>query len=658
MRYSGRGSQPPAPAGERNGGAGRGRMATAETRVHRRIRPSDLPDPLYWLWRKLTSVRVAISMITLMVLMALTAVIIPQVPPQLAGEATAVQQHIDDQRGTFGPFTDLLAGFPWFYDTRGGIFNLFSQPYWYALVAVVATAVSVCTVSRFPPIWRFVHRPTVRVGDRYFERARHRLDFATPADSGAIEAVLRRQRFRIRSEERDGARYLFADRYPWAQLATFASHLALLLLLLGTLITKFGAEEFQFWLGEGQSRPLFETAGDRQQIQVIVDDAIARFNDAGQALDFRSLVRVTSGGQEVAAGAVTVNGPLSAAGFRIHQAAYWEHGAALQVRDAGTGQLLYSETLFLDQQFFGPRVRVEDALTGVLRSEEVIALPLEIPDVPGGAYELIPLAPDRSLALALLPAGEGPPQFRYSVLPVGAAAGRSALPITSADLRLGEAPPPAPRVRIFDAGSGELLADDLIPLEDAGSEAAPGLRIGHLPLNDATTLTVGLDESGGVQRFFYFDLQDESRRGLLAPGERVTLDALTLEFVEAAPDGSHFGTLAPGERQRIGGRRPHVRRRGGGLLPCRGGHPRRRRRGAPALGALRPGADGRGVRRAQGRGRATQRNRRHRRRRRRRRWWPARPPRHRARRRAAPRRPGGGRGDHAGRLRVPLPRAA
>ena len=427
-------------------------MAAVESGTARRTGRRDLPDPVYWIWRWLTSIRVAILMITIVVLFALTGVIIPQVPPQFVDTPALVAQHVDNQRGTWGAFTDPLAEFPWFYDANGGIFNLFNQPYWFLLVAVLALAITTCTVSRFPPIWRTVRRPQRRVGDRYFERARHRLDFATPAAgpappnqanaAAALAGALRRRRYRVQMEQRDGASYLFADRFAWAQLATFVFHLALILLVIGTLLTKFGGEELQFWVGEGQSRPLFATGSDRQQVQVIVDDAIACFNEDGQALDFRSLIRVTSGGEEIAAGEVTVNGPLHAAGFRVHQAAYWEHGTALQVRDAASGQLLYTETLMLQEQFFGPRIVTSAAAGGAVFADEVVQLRHPVADVEGGAYELIPLAPEVSVALILLPDGESV-RFHFALLPIAAQSAEAAT-LDSAALRIGQPPPSRP----------------------------------------------------------------------------------------------------------------------------------------------------------------------------------------------------------------------
>ena len=129
-----------------------------------------------------------------------------------------VEEHIELQRPTWGWFTDVLAEFPWLYETNGGVFNLYKQPYWYAVVALVALAISVCTVSRAPPIWRTVRRPPKRVNAAYFERARHRasaeLSAGDTVETGRLdlESRFRAARYRVEEvESADGEVMLFAD---------------------------------------------------------------------------------------------------------------------------------------------------------------------------------------------------------------------------------------------------------------------------------------------------------------------------------------------------------------------------------------------------------------------------------------------------------------
>ncbi len=514
------------------------------------------PDPALWIWRRLTSVKWAIGLILAAALFSAVGVVIPQVPPQLADIPEQVEEHIELQRPTWGWFTDVLADFPWFYETNGGVFNLYKQPYWYALVALVALAISVCTVSRAPPIWRTVRRPPKRVNAVYFDRARHRasamLDAGVDAETSQAQVVGRLRAARYRVEEvdsADGEVMLFADRFGWAQLATFVTHLALLLLLGATLVTKFGGEEYQFWVAEGESHILFPAGDDRAQVQIIVDDAVARFADDGQALDFRSLVRVAEAGSEVGGGEVTVNGPVHAAGYRVHQAAYWEHGAELRVFDHSSGQLLYAETHFLDEQIVGPRIRVERG--GAAVSEEVISLEHAVADevvdpesedqrISG--YTLIPLDQERSLAVVMVPSTDGF-AFWYRVMSTPA----DASGLTFDELGVGQIAPMAPRVEITT--EDEPYFEGVVSLDQLQGEA----MLAALPLGDDEVLLVGFRDADSADGFFYYSPQREDDRGLLVEGATVDLsDGFSLTYHGAEPDASQQGSLEVGETRTIG----------------------------------------------------------------------------------------------------------
>lgn len=532
-------------------------MAAASSNPRHPAGRVSLPHPAYWLWRRLTSVRWAAALILLAALFSAAGVIIPQVPPQLINIPGQIEAHIDAQRGAFGAATDPLAEFPWFYDANGGVFNLYQQPYWYALVGLVAVAIAVCTVSRAAPIWRTVKRPPRRVNAAYFERARHRFTLDLPRSAAPAERArslsdaLRARRYRVeRIAESDDAVELFADRFGWTQLATFVTHLALLLLLGATLITKFGGEEYQFWVAEGESHPLFAPGAERPQIQIIVDDAIARFADDGQALDFRSKVRVAEGGVLAAQGDVTVNGPVHAAGYRVHQASYWEHGAALRIHDHASGQLVYSEVHFLGEPIVGPRVRIERQ--GAPVSEEVLGLQFAVAgDAPqGAAYTLVPLFGERALAVVLIPPDPAADatgfQFWYRLLDIDLNSPQAAQ-LTLAQLGVGREPPYAPLIRLT-TDEGETLIDGLLSLDRREADA----RLAFFTLPSGERAAVGFREVAGERDFFYYSFADETARGRLAAGRTARLPGATLEYLGAAPDASLQGSLETGQSRRIG----------------------------------------------------------------------------------------------------------
>jgi hypothetical protein len=189
-------------------------------------------------------------------------------------------------------------------------------------------------------------------------------------DVVAAEDALRRERFSVKTRREGENTYIFADRYPWAQLATFVSHLALILFLAGgfvTALTGFTADAFA---GEGTTVPVFAVK-DPNQLQVRVDDAVGVFGERGNALDFRTHLTIFRNGEEVKSGYMTVNDPLKYGGYRFHQVAFFPDGAALRIREVATGNTVFSETFPMEEVTAAPAVTIADANGSILMSDVI-----------------------------------------------------------------------------------------------------------------------------------------------------------------------------------------------------------------------------------------------------------------------------------------------
>jgi len=327
----------------------------------RAVRSADL---LLWLWRLLASAQLAVALLAFLALAGLLAVLIPQVPAVLRGNAFAVDVWVETQEGKFGPFAEPMH--------RAGLFNVASA--WWFLTALGLLAVSVCVYAadRFLATWRNITSPRERLPDSFFDRAANRLAFQTDvATAPRLEALLRRRRFRVAIERDAGTTYLFADRFAWGQLGSLVSHLAVALLLIGGLVSRTGGHTSALLIAEGTQSPVFAVSHpDQMQVEVI--DAKAAFDGDGLPTDYRSVLVIYQGGEEVARGVTTVNRPLSYGGYRFHQAGYLGEGAALRVRDVATGSTVYREALALTDLTPAPSVRVRDATGRVLLDDVIV----------------------------------------------------------------------------------------------------------------------------------------------------------------------------------------------------------------------------------------------------------------------------------------------
>jgi cytochrome c biogenesis protein len=307
-------------------------------------------DPFKPVYRLLTSVRFALVQLGVVGVAALLGVFFPQVPDAVRFNPTAYDAWTELQRDTYGPATDLMR--------RLDLFEVFRSVWFNVLLGLLMVSVAVCTLNRFAPIWRTMRRPLRRVNDRYFETAHARAIVATPADPTAVEAVLRRKRYKVETvAERDGARYLFADRYAWAQLATFATHLSLILFMAGGIVSKLVGFNTFFQVAEGGTMPVFPVVHENQ-MQVLNLDSIEGRDADGNIIDYRTKAVVFQNGREICRGDITVNGPLRCNGYTFHQATYTANSAALQVKDLTTGQVIFSEAPLLQDAPGAPRPRL------------------------------------------------------------------------------------------------------------------------------------------------------------------------------------------------------------------------------------------------------------------------------------------------------------
>ena len=337
-------------------------MANAE-RAGRESRRLEF-DPIRWSWRLLTSVRFALVLIGFLILVALIGIAIPQLPIQMRDNPAAIDAWLAFQSETrFGFLTESMY--------RLGLFDVFRSLWFVVGLYLLVASVCVCTANRLPPIWRNVSRPQTRVSGGYFERGQPVIEVEV-LSSDALVRQLRRRRYRVEVASEGSAVHLFADRMPWAQLATFISHLALILFLAGGLVTLVTSREQQIFVAEGEPGAAVFAPTDRDHMQVYVEDAIGRFDDSGFPLDFRTHLVVYQGGSEVARGVTTVNDPLEYGGYRFHQSAYFPDGAALQIRDLSTGRVVYDEVLALISEAATPRVLVKDTAGNVLLDDLIV----------------------------------------------------------------------------------------------------------------------------------------------------------------------------------------------------------------------------------------------------------------------------------------------
>ena len=433
-----------------------------------RIEPGGL-DPLRWAWQLLTNVKFALFLVGLALVAGMIGVVLPQVPGPMRANPAARSAWIELRRETYGPLTGPMDALE--------LFDVFHSAWFNGLWVLIIVAVTVCTVSRFRPTWRAVQHPQRTVADTYFARAHHRADFTHEGGAPAVEALLRRRRYRVsRVGQRDGATYLFADRFGWSQYGTFLSHLALLMLLIGALLTTMAGFDRTLVIAETTpAAPVFDDPGPGQ-IFIRMVDANRGLDVEGNIVDYHSIIEVRRG-DEVETCKTTVNDPCHAFGYKVHQAAWFNDVARLRI-EAPNGQLLYDDVVDFDSQTaVVPFVRVTTAAGDLLFEQQLPQMATD-PGLSPGRED------DSALAVLVFPESPGAAARVTYAAAWSFRDGQMHLTLSGADLSLISLTP------------GDLASTGAYRIEFIEAQAIPALTIGDMPGAIGDEVTVQMPTGG------------------------------------------------------------------------------------------------------------------------------------------------------------------
>lgn len=438
----------------------------------------------------LASVRFAAMLGAGLAVLGLAGILVPQLPEAARGDPTATAAWLDQRRAVVGPFAD------WLY--RLQVYEIFHSAWLATGMALLALSVVACTARRVLPLWRNVTRPVRVVPEAFLDAGRSSVVSGTRLEPAAFERELTRRHFRVERREADGVTWFFADRYAWAQLATFVSHAALVVLLAGVLVTRFAGFTSRLFVVEGGNEPVFGI-GHQPGMNIAV-----KSTSAAAPADSSSQIAVTSEGRVVKNCTLSASQACSYDGYRIRQAFAYPYGAELEVRSASDGRVLYHESVPLTAARQAPHVVISDA-AGQVIFDQAVALTGSVNGV-DGASVVVPGLPaplwvgltssEGAPELVAFAVGEG--SAGGLIIPVHGSGNVGSLRLDFAGLETAPAGA-APDLPVPAEGTPSSPLLQLVPSIAGGSSTLSVSGLGDLPL----TLPEGGEATAGdlVYRF-------------------------------------------------------------------------------------------------------------------------------------------------------------
>ncbi len=289
--------------------------------------------PHVWIYRQLTSMRVALVLLFVLALLTLAGTLLAQAPDAVKGDPRAYAEWLDSVRPKYGGWTGILDTF--------GLFSVFSSIWFKGALLLLSASLITCSVRNAPRLWRVATRPRMVMTEAFFERAPQRARIASEADPGAaltvLRAAFRSHHFRT-AIERDGDDvHVCADRFRWSPLGRIVAHLSFVVILVGAVVTATGGfrdEAFAVPVGEKKA------VGNGTGLAVEAKSFADSYYTSGEPSDYASKVVLYKGGARVGAQEIRVNHPMSYDGVDFYQS-FFGPTVVMQAK-ASDGQVVFN----------------------------------------------------------------------------------------------------------------------------------------------------------------------------------------------------------------------------------------------------------------------------------------------------------------------------
>lgn len=282
------------------------------------------------IWNFITSLRLALILILIVVLLSVCSIFIVQVPHDIAAGSTDFYRWIDEfVRPNFGFWTDTLAFL--------GLFSVFHSPFFLLVVILLMLNILFCTVKRLPLVFATLRGAGIVSEPAAFpDQPLLRLNGTTAAALAmATTNTLLKKGWRVRETTLINGILVAADKHAFSRLGTLLSHLSLIFLVLGFFLSSLlGFSEDSFLVAEGTVREVGHGTGLSLGL---ITFGIEQWPD-GTVKEYRSQVILYKENQPVDTAIIRVNYPLFYHGTKFYQS-YYGSAPVIEVTDDASGAI-------------------------------------------------------------------------------------------------------------------------------------------------------------------------------------------------------------------------------------------------------------------------------------------------------------------------------
>ncbi len=251
-----------------------------------------------------TSIRVAITLLILLILASILGTFIPQ--------GRGAEEYLFRYGRLAGLFDRLQ------------LTSLYRSVWYISLLALFAINIVVCTLTRLGPKLRRAFRPRFETEPKNLLalkiKDRLKLGLPLPAAGESARRELASHHFRLREEKVEGRIHLTGRKRVLGLFGSDIVHLGLLVILAGGILSGLAGFRDDLSFVEGQTLPI-----PGADFSLRLDKFITEYYPSGSVKDWKSDLSVIEGGRTLYQKTIEVNHPLSHRGHLFYQSGYgWD----------------------------------------------------------------------------------------------------------------------------------------------------------------------------------------------------------------------------------------------------------------------------------------------------------------------------------------------
>ncbi len=237
-----------------------------------------------------------------------------------------------------------------------GLFDMYHSWWFMGLLGFLMLSLAVCVWRNIPRILKEIRHHRVVIAEKSLQRFHHLKQWSIKGtDLGSVQEQIELllKDWRLCSEKRDARTYLRADKGRYNKSGYILVHGAILIILIGGMISVQFGFRGNMAVPEGESmQEISFLKGTKVEtlkmpFAIRCNDFSIDFYPSGQPKEFRSNLTILENGKEVLTSDIIVNEPLYYKGVNIYQASFGDGGSKLKLklfRLDGSGQIDTAES--------------------------------------------------------------------------------------------------------------------------------------------------------------------------------------------------------------------------------------------------------------------------------------------------------------------------